>query len=323
MRAIVQDSYGSADVLELREIDKPVPRDEEVVVRVHAAGLDRGVWHVMAGQPYLIRVMGYGLRKPKTTVRGEDVAGRVEDVGSKVTRFQPGDEVFGLCSGSFAEYTCVNESSLETRPSNLSLVHSASVPVSALSALQAVRDEGEVQPGQSVLVIGASGGVGTYAVQIAKAFGAEVTGVSSAKKADMVRSIGADHVIDYTLTDVVDGKRKYDVILDIAGNRSLSHLRRGLTAKGTLVIVGGEEGGRWLGGLDRQLRAVMISPFLSQTLRAQFPAVREGDLRLLKGLIEEGRITPVIDKTFPLPDTADAIRYMLDGRASGKIVITI
>lgn len=322
MNAVVQDTYGSADVLEFRDIDEPVPADHEVLVRVHAAGVDRGVWHVMTGEPYLIR-LGFGLRKPKTPVLGMDVAGQVEGVGNGVTRFQPGDEVFGVCNGSFAELACVREDQLEHRPSNLSLEHAAAVPVSALAALQAVRDEGDLQAGQEVLVIGASGGVGTYAVQIANAFGGRVTGVCSTSKTDMVRSIGADHVIDYTREDFADGQRRYDVILDIGGNRSLSHLRRALTATGTLVIVGGEEGGKWLGGLDRSLRALVLSKFVRQTLRAQFPAEREGDLRVLKSLIEDGRITPVIDKTFPLSEAADAIRYIEAGRARGKILLTV
>ena len=323
MKGIVQDWYGPADALELRDIEKPTPLDHEVVVRVHAAGLDHGVWHVMTGLPYLIRVMGYGLRKPKVAVRGNDVSGHVEKVGSGVTRFQPGDEVFGLCDGSFAEFACAKESKLELRPANVTLLKAAAVPVSAVTALQTLRDEARVEPGQSVLVIGASGGVGTYAVQIAKAFGAEVTGVSSATKMDMVRSIGADHIIDYALEDVVDGRRKYDVILDIAGNRSLSQLRRGLTPKGTLVIIGGEEGGKWLGGVDRLLWAIILSPFVSQNLRAKLPVEGEGDLRELKGLIEDGKITPVVDRTFPLRDVADAVRYMQEGGARGKIVITM
>ncbi len=322
MKAIVQDSYGSADVLTLRELDEPVPADHEVLVRVHAAGVDRGVWHVMTGEPYLIR-LGYGFRKPKSPVPGMDLAGRVEAVGSGVTRLKPGDEVFGVCNGAFAELACARENKLERKPVNLSLEHAAAVPVSALAALQAVRDEGGLQPGQEVLIIGASGGVGTYAVQIAKAFGGQVTGVCSTSKTDMVRSIGADHVIDYTREDFADGRRRYDLILDIGGNRSLSHLRRALTATGTLVIVGGEEGGRWLGGLDRSLRAVVLSKFVRQTLRAQFPADRDGDLLVLKNLIEDGRITPVIDKVFPLSEAPDAIRYMEAGRARGKILITV
>lgn len=321
MKAIVRDRYGSADVLELQDIDEPLPGDHEVLVRVHAAGVDRGVWHVMTGQPYLIR-LGYGLRKPKTPLLGMDVAGQVEAVGNGVTRFQPGDEVFGVCNGSFAEYARVREDKLEQKPSNLSLEHAAAVPVSALAALQAVRDEGNVQRGQEVLIVGASGGVGTYAVQIAKGLGALVTGVCSTSKTAMVRSIGADDVIDYLREDFADGQRRYDLILDIGGNRSLSHLRRALTATGTLVIVGGEEGGKWLGGLDRSLRAVVLSKFIRQTLRAQFPAEREGDLLVLKGLIEDGKITPVIDRTFPLSEAPDAIRYMEAGRARGKILLT-
>lgn len=323
MKAIVQETYGSADVLELGDIDKPATADHEVLVRVHAAGVDRGVWHLMTGLPYLIRIMGYGLRRPKTPVPGMDVAGRVEVVGAGVTRFQPGDEVFGVCDGSFAEYARASEDKLEPKPTNLSLEQAAVVPVSALAALQAVRDEGKVQAGQEVLIIGASGGVGTYAVQIAKAFGAQVTGVCRTSKIDMVRSIGADYVIDYTREDLADGQRHYDVVLDIGGNRSLSLLRRCLKPKGTLVIVGGEEGGRWFGGVGRQLGAVMLSPFVSHTLRAQFPAEREGDLRSLKDFIEDGKITPVIDRTFPLSEARDAILYMEEGRARGKILITM
>lgn len=322
MKAIVRDRYGSADVLELRDIDKPVPANHEVLLRVHAAGIDRGVWHVMTGLPYLIR-LGYGLWKPKTPVLGMDVAGRVEVVGSGVARFQPGDEVFGVCNGSFAEYARAHEGKLEKKPSNLSLEQAAAVPVSALAALQAVRDEGNVQEGQEVLIIGASGGVGTFAVQIAKAFGGRVTGVCSTAKTAMVRSIGADHVIDYTREDFADGPRRYDVIIDMGGNRSLSCLRRALAATGTLVIVGGEEGGRWLGGVGRSLRAVVLSKFVRQTLRAQFPAEREGDLLVLKDLIEDGKVTPVIDHAFPLSAAPDAIRYMEGGRACGKLLVAM
>src|SRR6266581_1052498 len=231
MKAIVQDTYGSPDVLELRDIDKPVVGDDEVLVRVHAAGVDQGVWHLMAGMPYLLRLAGFGLRAPKNPVRGSDVAGRVEAVGENVTRFQPGDEVFGTCDGSFAEYASARADRLAPKPANLSFEQAAAVPTSGLAALQAVRDQGKVRPGQRVLIIGAGGGVGTFAVQIAKAGGAEVTGVSSASKTELVRSIGADHVIDYTREDFADGRNRYDVILDIAGNRSLSELRRALTPR--------------------------------------------------------------------------------------------
>lgn len=247
MKAIVQDMYGSPDVLQLREIDTPVAGEDEVLVRVHAAGVDQGVWHLMAGLPYLMRIAGFGLRAPKNPVRGYDVAGRVEAVGKNVTRFQSGEEVFGTCRGSFAEYACARADRLAPKPSNLTFEQAAAVPISGYAALQAVRDQGKVRPGQRVLIIGAGGGVGTFAVQLAKAFGAEVTGVCSTTKVELVRSIGADRVIDYTREDFADGRSRYDVILDIAGNRSLSHLRRALAPEGTLVIVGGEGGGRWLG----------------------------------------------------------------------------
>ena len=249
MKAIVQDSYGPPDVLQLRDFDKPVAGDDDVLVRVHAAGVDPGIWHLTTGLPYPVRLMG-GLRKPKPHVQGWDVAGRVEAVGKKVTQFQPGDAVFGACDGSYAEYACTRESRLAPKPANLTFEQAAAVPVSALTALQALRDRGKVQPEQKVLIIGAAGGVGTFAVQIAKAFGAEVTGVCSTTKTDLVRSIGADHAIDYAREDFADGRRHYDVIVDTAGNRSLSHLRRALTPQGILVLVGGEGGWtlvRWHG----------------------------------------------------------------------------
>lgn len=323
MKAIVQHTYGSTDVLDLQEIDRPAVGDQDVLIRVHAAGVDRGVWHLMTGLPYLVRIMGYGLRRPRQRVPGMDVAGRVEAVGRQVSHFQPGDEVFGAIIGSFAEYASAPEDKVVPKPMNLTFEQAAAVPVSGLAALQAVRDEGKVQPGQKVLIIGASGGVGTFAVQIAKAFGAEVTGVCSTTKMDMVRSIGADHVIDYTREEFADGQRHYDVILDIAGNRSLSHLRRALTPKGTLVIVGGEGGGRWFGGIDRQLRALLLSPLVRQQLRSQFPKPRKEDLEYLKELVEAGKITPVIDRTYPLSEAAEAIRYLEEGRARGKVVITL
>ena len=264
MKAIVQDAYGSTDVLELRDIDKPVIADDEVLVRVHAAGVDRGVWHVMTGLPYPIRLAGYGLRAPKTPVPGMDVAGVVEAVGKDVTRFQPGDEVFGIGKGAFAEYARVPENKLAPKPANLTFEQAAAIAISGLTALQGLRDHGRVEAGQKVLIIGASGGVGTYAVQLAKAFGAEVTAVCSTTKVDMVRSLGADHVIDYTRDDFAKGEQRYDVILDIGGNSSLARLRRVLSPRGTLVIMGGETSGRWLGGSDRQIRAMLLSPFVSQ-----------------------------------------------------------
>jgi len=324
MEAIVQDEYGEADeVLRLERTGKPEIADDHVLVRVRAAGVDRGVWHLMAGLPYPIRVAGYGLRAPKSGVRGSDVAGTVEAVGKDVTTLRPGDEVFGIAEGSFAEYASARADKLAPKPASLTFEQAAAVPVSALTALQAVRDHGRVQPGQTVLVIGASGGVGSFAVQIAKAFGAEVTGVSSTSKVDLVRSLGADHVIDYTQAGIADGDKRYDVILDIAGNRPLSELRRALTPRGTLVITGGETGGRWLGGSDRQVRALVLSPFVGQRLRTFVASENNADLIALTELIEAGKVAPAIDRTFPLSEVPAAIRYMLEGHARGKLVITV
>jgi NADPH:quinone reductase-like Zn-dependent oxidoreductase len=324
MKAVVQDTYGPADVLELREIDQPVVGDDEVLVRVHAAGVDPGVWHLMTGLPYLVRVMGYGLRTPKVGVRGRDVAGRVEAVGTNVSQVQPGEEVFGICEGSFAEYACARPGKLAPKPANLTFEQAAAVPISGLTALQALRDTGKIQPGQQVLVIGAAGGVGTFAVQLAKALGAEVTGVCSTTKVDLVRSIGADHVVDYTREDFADGARHWDLIVDTAGRRSLSQLRRALTRRGTLVIVGGEGGGRWLGGFDRQiLRAPLRSALVRQRLRPFISKERRADLVVLKGLIEDGKVTPVIDRTYPLSEVPEAIRHLEEGHARGKVVITV
>jgi NADPH:quinone reductase-like Zn-dependent oxidoreductase len=323
MKAIVRDKYGSADVLELRDIDTPVVGDDDVLVRVHAAGVDQGVWHVMAGLPYPIRLAGYGLRGPKTPVLGGDVAGVVEAVGSDVTRFQPGDEVFGIAKGSYAEFALAPEDKLAPKPANLTFEQAGVVAISGLAALQGLRDRGKVRPGQKVLIIGASGGVGTYAVQLAKAFGAEVSGVCSTTKVDMVRSIGADQVIDYTHEDFAEGERRYDVILDIGGNSSLLRLRRALTPKGTLVIAGGETDGRWLGGTDRQVRALMLSPFIGQKLGTFVSRENHEDMIVLKELIEAGKVTPVIDRSYPLSDVPDAIGYMRDGQARGKVVITV
>jgi len=323
MKAIVQDTYGSTDVLELRDIDKPETADDEVLVRVHAAGVDRGVWHLMTGLAYPIRLAGYGLRAPKTPVPGSDMAGVVEAVGKDVARFQPGDEVFGIGKGAYAEYARAPENKLAPKPANLTFEQAAVVAISGLTALQGLRDHGRVEPGQKVLIIGASGGVGTYAVQLAKAFGAEVTGVCSTTKVDMVRSLGADHVIDYTRDDFAAGDQRYDVILDIGGNSSLSRLRRALAPKGTLVIVGGEGGGRWLGGLDRQLRALLLSRFVGQKLTMFVSKEKHEDLIVLTELIEAGKITPVMDRTYPLTEAPQAIRYLEQGQARGKVVITV
>src|ERR687893_2754071 len=323
MKAIVRDEYGSPDVLELKDIDKPEIEDEEVLVRVHAAGVGRDVWHVMTGLPYPIRLAGYGLRTPKNPIIGSDVAGVVEAVGKNVTRFQPGDEVFGIGKGSYAEYVCARENKLVHKPANLTFEQAAVVAISGLTALQGLRDHGKVRPGQEVLVIGASGGVGTYAVQLAKAFGACVTGVCSTPKVDLVRSIGADHVIDYTRDDFAEGEQCYELILDIGGNSTLSRLRRALTPQGTLVIVGGEGGGRWLGGTDRQLRAMMLSPFVSQKLGTFVNKENYEDLIVLKELIESGKVTPIIDRTYPLAEVPEAIRYLEEGHARGKVVISV
>jgi NADPH:quinone reductase-like Zn-dependent oxidoreductase len=324
MKAIVHDEYGEAeDVLRVEEIDRPVIGDDEVLLRVHAAGVDRGVWHLMTGLPYPVRLAGYGVRAPKTRVRGREVAGRVEAVGKDVTTLRPGNEVFGIGEGSFAEYARATQDKLAPKPANLTFEQAAAVPVSALTALQGLRDRGQLQPGQKVLVIGASGGVGTFAVQIAKAFGADVTGVCGTTKVDLVRSLGVDHVIDYTREDITDSGQRYDVVLDTGGNRSLTHLRRTLTPRGTLVIVGGEMGGRWLDGSDRQLRALMLSPFVGQKLGTFICSENAKDLMVLTELIESGQVTPVIDKTYPLSETPAAVQYMTEGHARGKVVINV
>ena len=323
MKAIVQDTYGSADVLELRDIDLPEIADDQVLVRVHAAGVDRGVWHLMAGLPYPIRMAGYGVRAPKYPVLGMDLAGVVEAVGKDVTRFAPGDEVFGIGKGAFAEYAVAPEGKLAPKPANLSFEQAAAIAISGLTALQALRDVAKVQAGQKVLVIGASGGVGTYAVQVAKAFGAHVTGVCSTSKVDMVRAIGADEVIDYTVEDFAAGDTRYDVIVDIGGNASLGRLRRALTPTGTVAIVGQETGGRWLGGFDRMLRAPLLSPFVSQDLRSVTASENAADMVVLKDMIEAGQVTPVIERSYALAEVPDAIRHIEQGRARGKVVITI
>jgi NADPH:quinone reductase-like Zn-dependent oxidoreductase len=322
MKAIVQDTYGSPDVLKLREIDKPKVGDDEALVRVHAAGVDRGVWHLMTGLPYLTR-LAFGLRVPKTPVPGMDLAGVVEAVGKSVSRVEPGDEVFGVGKGTFAEYALAREEKLAPKPANLTFEQAAVVVISGLTALQGLRDHGRIEPRQEVLIIGASGGVGTFAVQIAKAFGAEVTGVCSTTKVDMVRSIGADHVIDYTREDFAKGEHRYDVILDIGGSSSLVRLRHALTPEGTLVLVGGEEGGRWLGIVARLLRAHLLSPFVGQKLRTYVSSENHEDMIVLKNLIESGKLTPVIDRKYPLAEVPEAIRYLQEGHAQGKLVITV
>ncbi len=322
MQAIVQDTYGSADVLRVARIARPEVGANEVLLHVHAAGLDRGTWHVMTGRPYLGR-LAFGVRRPKNPVPGRDVAGTVVGVGSNVTKFAVGDEVFGIGHGSFAEYAVAREDKLAGKPRNATFEQAAVVPVSGITALRALCDSGRVEAGQQVLIIGASGGVGSYAVQLAKAFGAEVTGVCSTAKVDLVRSLGADHVIDYTRNDFADGARNYDLILDIAGNPKLSRLRRALKPAGTAVIVGGEEGGNATGGMNRQFRAFALSPFVRHRLTMVVPKERASDLERLADLIEAGTVIPSIDRTYPLDRAPEAMRHLEAGKARGKVAITI
>jgi NADPH:quinone reductase-like Zn-dependent oxidoreductase len=322
MKAVIRNAYGSTDVLRLGETAKPVAGEGEVLVRVLAAGVDQGVWHLMAGMPYAMRLAGFGIRAPKNPLLGYDVAGRVEGIGANAGRFQLGEEVFGTCRGSFAEYAVTRADRLAPKPGNVSFEQAAATPISGYTALQAVRDHGKVEAGQSVLIIGAGGGVGTFAVQIAKADGAEVTGVCGTAKTELVRSIGADHVIDYTKQDFTDQPNRYDVILDTAGNRPLSQLRRALTPRGTLVIVGAEDAGNWL-GIRRQLRAAALSPFVRQKLGFFISKERIQDLEALRKLLETRAITPVVDRTFPLNEVPEAIRYVRDGSARGKVVVTV
>ena len=321
MTAAVQDRYGdTGDVLHLAQVARPTPGPDEVLLRVHAAGVDRGVWHLMAGVPYAVRLTG--LRAPRNPVRGREVAGRVEAVGSAVSTLRVGDEVLGIGNGTFAEFATARAAKLVARPAALPVEQAAVIGVSATTALQAVRDHGRVQAGQTVLVLGASGGVGSFAVQIAKAYGAEVTGVASTGKLDLVRSLGADHVVDYTQGDVTAAGRRYDVVLDIGGNRSVRTLRRLLTPTGTLVFVGGEGGGRLL-GVGRQLRGVLLSPFVRQHLRMFVASENAADLLELTDLITAGSVTPVVDRAFPLAEAGAAVQYMTDGRARGKVVVAV
>jgi NADPH:quinone reductase-like Zn-dependent oxidoreductase len=308
--------------LRLARTARPEIADNEVLLRVHAAGLDRGAWHLMTGRPYAVRLV-IGLRSPKNPVLGREVAGTVVAIGSAVTRFAVGDEVFGIGSGAFAEYAAARQDKLARKPANTTFEQAAVVSVSALTALQALTDVGQIQQGQHALITGASGGVGSYAVQLAKAFGAQVTGVCSTAKLDLVRSLGADHVVDYTREDFTAGEHRYDLILDIAGNPSPTRLRRALTPTGTAVIVGGEEGGSLTGGLDRQLRAMALSLFVGQRLTTALCKERSVDLERLVELIEAGKVTPSIDRTYPLAQAPDAMRHLDAGKARGKVVITV
>ena len=315
MKAIIHETYGSADVLQLKDVDRPEIADDEVLVRVHAAGVDRGAWHVMTGLPYPIRLAGYGLRAPKNPVLGMDLAGVVEAVGSGVSRFGPGDEVFGMGKGSYAEYAPALESKLAPKPANLDFEQAAVIAASGLPALQGLRDHGQLRAGQSVLIIGASGGVGTYAVQLAKAFGAEVTGVCSTAKVDMVRSIGADHVIDYTHDDFAQGEQRYDLILDIGGNASLSRLRRALTPTGDARhrAEARPAAGGSAAPIARSGRSCCRA-FVSQRLGTFISRENHEDMIVLKELIEAGKVTPVIDRSYPLSEVPEAIRYLEQGK---------
>ena len=323
MQAIVQRSYGSADGLEVAIIDRPAVADDDVLIEVHAAGVDRGVWHLMTGTPYLVRLAGYGLTKPKQPVLGLDVAGRVVAVGSEVTRFSTGDEVFGIATGSFAEYAVGTQDKLVLKPSAATFDEAAASAISGITALQALTDVGRLRAGQHVLVVGASGGVGTFAVQLAKALGAEVTGVASTGKLDLVRSLGADHVVDYTTDDATDGTEQYDLIIDIGGRTPVRRLRRALTSRGTLVIVGGENGGRWTGGIGRQLRAVLLNPFTKQRLTTFISKEDRSSIERLAEFIETGDVVPAVGERFSLEDTAEAIRRMEAGTTRGKSVVVV
>lgn len=316
MRAIVQNEYGSPKVLELKEIDKPLIKETGVLVRVHSAGVNAGDSFSMRGVPWLARLV-VGFPKPKNYILGWDVAGRVEAVGKKVTQFQPGDEVFGSCNHAFAEYVSADANTLAMKPDNLTFEQAAAVPTAALTALQCLRDAGRMKKGQKVLINGAAGGVGTFAVQIAKAFGAKVTGVCSTKNVNMVRSIGADHVIDYTQEDFTRSERHYDLILDNVANRSFSDLRRALTPQGVIIPNSGH------GGMGYVFKALLLSPFMRQQGSMHVSKSNNKDLIILKEFIESGKITPVIDRTYPLSETPEGVGYVGDRHARGKVVITI
>jgi NADPH:quinone reductase-like Zn-dependent oxidoreductase len=322
MRAIVQDHYGSSDTWQLTNTDIPQLKPDEVLIHVHAAGLDRGTWHTMTGRPYLMRLMGFGLRAPKNRVPGLAAAGTVAAIGAKVTRFTIGDAVFGVSRGAFAEYAAASEDKLAHKPSTLTYEQAAAVPVSATTALQGLR-QGRIEAGQKVLIIGASGGVGTYAVQLAKAYGSEVTGVCSAAKANLVRSLGADHTIDYATEDATDGSHRYDLVLDIAGNTSLRRLRHALNPTGSLVIVGGESKGNLTGGFGRSLRAPLVSLFVRPRLTMLASKEHHADLTPLTKLIDDGKLTPSIDRTYRLDEASEAMRQLETGTVRGKIVITM
>lgn len=321
MKAIAQDRYGSADVLALQEVDRPAVGDGQVLVRVHAAAVNALDWHFMRGSPYLVRPM-LGLRRPKVKVRGVDVAGRVEAVGPGVERLSAGDDVFGWCNGAFAEFVCAGEDHFALKPKDLTFEQAAAVPLAGMTALQGIRDSGRVEAGQRVLIVGASGGVGTFAVQIAKSLGAEVTGVCSTRNLELVRSIGADHVVDYTRETITRSDERYDVIFELAGTDTPGAYRRLLTPTGTLVMSSGD-GGRWLGPLGRMLKAKVSTPFVSQTMGFLSAVENHDDLMVLKAMLDAGTIRPIIDRTYAFRDATDAIRYVDAGHTQGKTVITM
>ncbi len=324
MRAIVYHEYGTADVLRLEEVEKPAPGDNQVLIRVRAAAANPFDWHYMRGTPYIMR-MDAGLFKPKSTRLGVDVAGQIVAVGKDVTQFKLGDEVFGTAGGAFAEYARASENRIVLKPANLTFEQAAAVPVAALTALQGLRDKGRLQPGQKVLINGASGGVGTFAVQIAKTFGAQVTGVCSTRNVEMVRSLGADHVVDYTREDFSQSSDRYDLILDNVGNRSLADFRRVLNPKGVYVLIGGggPDDGRWIGPFARVIKAYLLSPFVSEELVMLLASINREDLALMSKLMETNKVTPVIDRTYPLSEVPEAIRYLEKGHARGKVIISV
>ncbi|MEZ5274299.1 MAG: NAD(P)-dependent alcohol dehydrogenase [Ilumatobacteraceae bacterium] len=323
MQAVANDRYGAPEALAVRTMPVPTPADGEVLVAVAAAGIDRGTWHLTTGLPYAVRLAGFGLRRPKQPVAGMDLAGTVVAVGAGVTRLAPGDSVFGIGSGSWAEYACAKAEKVVLRPSAVAAEQAAAVPVSGLTALQAVRDAAKVQPGQRVLVLGASGGVGSFAVQIAAHLGAAVTGLASGAKADLVRSLGATEVIDYAREDALDGSVRYDAIIDTGGRNSLRRLRRALTPKGTLVIVGGEGGNRITGGFGRQLRAPLMSLFVSQRLIPLMSKESGADLEVLAGLLAGGHLQAAVDRVVPLDQAPGALADLAAGRVRGKAVVQV
>ena len=326
MKAVVYTDYGSPDVLEIRDVKKPVPNDDQVLIKVRAASINPLDWHFMEGTPYIMRAIGVGLRKPKDPRLGVDMSGQVEAVGKNVTQFKPGDEVFGGRTGAFAEYVCARaDRAVVLKPANVTFEQAASVPIAAITALQGLRDKGKIQAGQKVLINGASGGVGTFAVQIAKSFGADVTGVCSTRNLDLVRSLGADHVIDYTKEDFTKGEQRYDLILDNVGTQPLSGFRRVLQPNGICVMIGGggPNDGGLIGPLSRPVKALLLSPFISQKMSMLMAELNKKDLTILGDMMQAGTVKPVIDRTYPLSQIAEAIRYLEQGHARGKVIITI